>query len=97
MFQEIQAKCDKFRICFSICIDDMAFSSNKKIYNSFVQKIYSIIEKHGYVINKEKTKIVLINKRKKITGVIIDKEGDLKCPMKLEYKLKKYNDEFKKK
>ncbi len=96
MFQEIQAECDKFKIYFSIYIDDMAFSSNKKISNSFVQKIYSIIEKHGYVINKEKTRIVGINRRKKITGVIIDKEGKLKCPKKLEYKLKKYNDEFKK-
>lgn len=96
MFEEIQSMCDKFKIYFSIYVDDMAFSSNKKISNSFVQKIYSIIEKYGYVINKEKTRIVDINRRKKITGVIIDKEGNLKCTKKLEYKLKKYNDEFKK-
>ena len=95
MFEEIQLKCKENNIKFSIYVDDMAFSSKNKITNAFAQSIFSIIEKHGYVINKEKTRIVDLNKRKKITGVVINDKGELKCTKKLEYKLKKYNNEFK--
>lgn len=96
MFNEIEQFCKNHNVFFTIYVDDMAFSSNKKTSGFFKQNIYKIIRKYGYKINEEKTKIVDINNWKKITGGIIDKKGQIKCPKQLEFKLKQYNAEFKK-
>lgn len=96
MFNEIQNYCDSNQITFTIYVDDMAFSSKKKITQNHKHQIYGIINRFGYPINKSKTKIIDINDWKHITGGEIDKHGNLKCPKKLELKLRTYNDEFKK-
>lgn len=96
MFKEIQDFCDNNKIKFTLYVDDMAFSSSKKIKTYHKQKVYNIIQKYGYVVNKEKTKIIDINSWKMITGGIIETDGKVKAPRALELKIKKYNDEFKK-
>ena len=95
MFNEIQEFCDKNNIIFSLYVDDMAFSSNKKITNYHKNKICEIIKKNGYKVNTVKTKIVDINSWKRITGGIIEKSGKIKIPKELELKIKQYNLEFK--
>ena len=96
MFNKIDEFCCKHNVSFTIYVDDMAFSSNKKITKKFRSNIYNIIKEYGYKINEDKTKIIDINNWKKITGGIINKEGKIICPKHLEFKLKEYNNEFKK-
>lgn len=95
MFNEIQQFCDNNCIKFSLYVDDMAFSSDKKITNFHKNTICQIIKKNGYKVNTDKTKIIDINSWKRITGGIIEKNGIIKIPKALELKIKQYNLEFK--
>lgn len=66
-FNEIQEFCNKMNIIFSLYVDDMTFSSNKKITIYHKNKICEFIKKKGYKVNADKTKIFDINSCKCIT------------------------------
>jgi hypothetical protein len=77
MFTEIQILSDKNNIAFTIYVDDLVFSSNKKISNSFKYKINKIVKKNSYCISRAKTKCYSRCYPKLVTGVIIKSNGIL--------------------
>ena len=86
MFDELQVFCDNNNITMSIYVDDITFSSNFKISHKIKYIISKIITKYGYNLSNNKTKYYTKKYPKLITGVIIDKHGNLKAKNSLTHK-----------
>lgn len=95
MFDEIYSFVNKHKVEMTIYIDDMVFSSNNKFSISFREKILSIIKRYGYNVSIHKCKWYNKPDIKKVTGVILDKNGKLQVPNRLMYKIHNYIDEIK--
>lgn len=87
MFNEIQAYCDANGVTFSIYVDDLTFSSDKKILYRFKETIQDIINNHFYRLSKGKSKGYAKGYRKEITGAIIASNGSLILTNSLRYKI----------
>ena len=87
---EIQNLSNKNNITFTIYVDDLVFSSNKKISNSFKYKVFKIVKRNGYSISHAKTKCYSRNYPKLVTGVIINSNGNLAIKNSLHKKI--YNE-----
>lgn len=70
-FDDIDNICKKFGIRFSLYVDDMTFSSNKKITKSFENLIKKRIESVGLELNDNKTKRYGKDTVKFVTGCAI--------------------------
>lgn len=77
MFDEIYSYSISNGIVMTIYVDDIAFSSENKISNKFIKHIFDIVKKYGYKISVNKTKLYTKECPKLITGVIIDKNGQI--------------------
>ena len=75
MFDEMQKLADDNSITMTIYVDDVTFSSEKRISKDFRDKIIAIIRKYNYQISREKVKHYTKLYPKLITGVIIDAMG----------------------
>lgn len=87
MFNALNAKCIKQGISMSIYVDDITFSSFRKINSSFVNDTNKTLKRFGYKISLNKCKYSGPNDAKKITGVIIDKKGEIKVPNSFKQKM----------
>ncbi|MCQ4794236.1 reverse transcriptase family protein [Anaerofustis stercorihominis] len=87
MFDEIYNLANKNSINVSIYVDDIIFSSFNKISYDFIKQIKRIINKYNYNISNSKFKRYLNGYPKRITGVIIDKNGQLSIPNSLRLKI----------
>ncbi|MGE7115081.1 reverse transcriptase family protein [Lysinibacillus sp. NPDC047702] len=85
MYEEIAEIANKNDMNFSCYYDDLTLSSNKFIPKSMKKNISRIIQKYGFKVHPNKSKLV-IQKFTKVTGVILDKD-DLKVPKSLFKKL----------
>jgi hypothetical protein len=74
-FDDIDVLCKSKGITFSLYVDDMTFSSNRKIPKSFIAEIKRRIEYVKLSINDGKTKVYGANKAKIITGCAVTKNG----------------------
>lgn len=83
MFDEIYNLINDNSMKFSIYADDITISSLKPIEYKIRQKIVEIIKSYGYSISQKKTRYYTEKQHKSITGVIIDKNGNLRTPNKL--------------
>ncbi len=83
MFDRIEDFCRKNNYIITIYADDITISSKTHIPFKNRYKIIKIVEKFGHSISKQKVRYYTINETKKITGVIINKNGLLKTPNKL--------------
>lgn len=90
MFDELNLLCTKNNLIFTLYVDDAFFSSREPISSKTRKKIINIITKHGYNISKNKIRYYTPKNTKKITGVIITPENELKIPNKLQFKIFKY-------
>ena len=77
MFDELYRLTHANGILMTVYVDDLFFSSDGKINYSTRKKIQSIISKYGYALSPDKEKMHMRYYPKKITGVIINKEGSL--------------------
>lgn len=73
----------KYNVNFSLYVDDMTFSSNSYMSKKMIFEIEKELGKCGLKLKKKKTKIYNSGDFKLITGVIQDKNGNLKVPNKL--------------
>lgn len=87
MFNEIKACCDDNKVIVSVLVDDLTFSSDKKISYKFKLTIQNIIKKHFYRLSKGKSKNYTKGYRKEITGVVIKADGTITLTNALQYKI----------
>lgn len=86
MFDELNKLAENNNCIVSFYVDDIIFSSKKKISIHLLSKAEKIISKYEQIVNKDKTKVYLTNDYKKITGCII-KNHQLLIPNKTRYKI----------
>lgn len=75
MFDEMQKVADNNDTTMTIYVDDITFSSEKRISKDFREKIFAIVRKYGYQISRPKVKKYTKLYPKLVTGVIIDSTG----------------------
>ncbi|MEC1788613.1 reverse transcriptase family protein [Schinkia azotoformans] len=71
-------------ITFSVFVDDITFSANKKISKTFIKKITKIIDSYELKVNPNKIRFYRPIHHKKITGVIVNKNNLIKAPNKIQ-------------
>ncbi len=79
----------------TVYVDDIVFSSNNKIPYYFRKGVLNIISKNSYDVSVKKCKWYNVPENKKVTGVILDKNGKMQVPNKLMLKTHKYIQEVK--
>ena len=76
LFDYINDVCAELNIKFTLYVDDMTFSSEKRIPQVFINKVLGILKSKKYnnnlIINKRKTHNYKKKTRKKVTGVYIN-------------------------
>ena len=95
MFEAIHNLSMKKNIVMTAYVDDIVFTSNNKIDFSFRKTVLSIIERYGYKVSLKKCKWYNKPSAKKVTGVILDKNGSMQVPNKLMLKIHNYIEELK--
>jgi len=92
VFSEVDDEILKFiknkGINYTRYADDLTFSSNEDLFY-LVEVIYGILERYDYKPNKNKTNIVSGNKRKMVTGIIVNDK--IKVPKRFKNKLRTGN------
>ena len=83
MFEELSFFCKQRNYIFTVYADDVTISSLNPIPYKNRNVIIRIVEKYGHFISKRKVKYYNFNQNKKITGVVINKNGELCTPNKL--------------
>lgn len=86
MFDELQVLADLNGLQMSIYVDDIAFSGPNPISREFRDNVKKIIDKYGYMLSQNKTKLYGRNKVKLITGVIIMPDHKLRIRNSLRRK-----------
>lgn len=89
MFNELQTLADKNGITMSLYVDDITFSSDNHISSRFKTLVRNIINRYGFRISVKKSKYYTKYYPKEITGVIIDRKGNLRLTNSLQYKIVK--------
>lgn len=89
MFNGIYTLSNKFRIKFSLFVDDMVFSSQKPIPKNFIKQIMKIIVDYKLTVHPDKIKYYNIDDHKKITGIIITKNKQIKSSNSLQKEMYK--------
>ena len=68
----------KYKLDYTRYADDLSFSTNNKSfileYDSFLCEIENTIEKSGFSINKDKTRLIYKQSRQEVTGLIVNKK-----------------------
>ncbi len=95
MFENLFNLAKKHNITMTVYVDDVVFTSNTKIPYFFRNKVISIIRQNGYDLSKKKCKWYNKPSYKKVTGVILDKKGNLQVPNKLMLKTHELINELK--
>ena len=90
MFEMINEIALKYNITMTVYVDDVVFSSNNKIPYFFRKNILNIISQNSYDVSLKKCKWYNEPENKKVTGVILDKNGKMQVPNKLMLKTHNY-------
>lgn len=68
----------KYKLDYTRYVDDMSFSTNEKIfiftYKEFIEKLIDILEKSGFKINQNKTRLEYFSSRQEVTGLTVNKK-----------------------
>ncbi|MDE6551149.1 MAG: reverse transcriptase family protein [Clostridia bacterium] len=96
MFEDIYLLATKYNISMTVYVDDVVFTSNNRIPSFFRKNVLDIIRKNGYRVSEEKCEYYNTPTVKKVTGVILDKNGNMQVPNKLMFKTHNYINEVKK-
>lgn len=89
MFDEMYQIAQNNNLFFSIYMDDVFFSSKKWIALSIREQILKTLTKNGYNIASRKVVYYSDRDNKKVTGVIVSPNNQLKIPNKLKRKIVK--------
>lgn len=85
MFDSICQKGIKREITMSIYIDDIICSCLKPINNNFIQYVNRTLKRYGHKISAHKCQYNVPKKVKRITGIIIDRSGNIKVSNHIKY------------
>lgn len=77
MFDELRACAEMCNMEMTVYVDDVVFSSDKPIPYNFREKVLKIIKRNGYRVSSVKTKLYTKGYPKLITGVVINKDGNI--------------------
>jgi hypothetical protein len=70
----------KYKLRYSRYADDLTFSGNGEIdYNSFVNTINQKLIKHGFTLNKNKSRIQYYWQRQLVTGLVVNEKVNVKA------------------
>lgn len=86
-FDDIYQKALLYEVTMTLFVDDLTFSSDKKIPELLIQYIKSKLASVGLSINKKKSKIYGKKDYKKVTGTIITPDNMIVVPNKLHHKI----------
>ena len=89
MFDEMYQIAQNNNLFFSIYMDDVFFSSKKWIALPIREQILKVLTKNGYNIASRKVVYYSEKDNKKVTGVIVSPNNQLKIPNKLKRKIVK--------
>lgn len=68
----------KYRLSFTRYVDDMSFSTNDMLFNErinvFLDELQYVVEKAGFKLNSQKTRIIYNDSQQKVTGLIVNKK-----------------------
>ena len=66
----------KYKLNYTRYADDMSFSTNdykfKQNYVYFIEELTNILEKNGFGVNTEKTRLQYYSKRQEVTGLTVN-------------------------
>lgn len=85
MFNSIKKEAEKRDYSMTVYVDDITFSSISKIENGFIVKVNNIINSYKHRVNMKKTVNYTKEDNKKITGIIVSKNKQVKIPPKIHY------------
>lgn len=71
LFEYLYQQSQKEGISMCVYVDDIAFGSNKKINQEFINKLFGLIQHNGMHINKKKFKSYNLGSVRKITGTYL--------------------------
>lgn len=86
-FNDIYKKAKSYGILMTLFVDDLTFSSEQPIPQSFKDYVVNRLNSEGLSINKKKTKTFNENQYKKTTGTVISPDNKLLVPNKLQHKI----------
>lgn len=86
-FDDIYQKAKGLNIEMTLFVDDLTFSSEREIPESFIKNIKSRLESEDLKINKEKSRTYFKNNHKKVTGTVVTPDNKLVVPNKLRHKI----------
>lgn len=87
MFEKMRSICNCHNITMTVYVDDAIFSCDRPISLGVRKKILNTVTKYGYNVSRNKVKYYLSSAPKKITGVIINSDGQMTIPNKLRKKI----------
>ena len=87
IFDQIQVLSLKENITMSLYVDDITFSSNEPISQEFIFNVNGILKSVGLCLKRKKTRFYGRTQYKKVTGVIITPQNQLKVPNTLRKKI----------
>lgn len=86
-----KSKSDKnYSIRYTRYADDITLSSNILDVNKTILDITKILKKHGFKVNKEKTRVLKQNKSQKVTGIVVNKKINVPKKIKKELRQEMY-------
>jgi len=71
MDAEMMSYCKERGITYTRYADDLSFSANYDVNMPPIKEIYDIISKHGFIVNRKKTKICHSGNKKVVTGLTV--------------------------
>ena len=83
MFEELNSFCTQRNYIFTVYADDATISSSQPIPYKDRCTIIKIAEKYGHIISHKKVRYYKQTESKKITGVVVNKNGELCTPNNL--------------
>ena len=83
MFEELFSFCKKKKYIFTVYADDVTISSLEPISFKDRKAIIEITNKYGHIVSNRKVKYYKVNNNKKITGVVININGEMRTSNKL--------------
>lgn len=73
---QILALAKKYKLNYTRYVDDMSFSTNNKVfekeYLNFVQELSDLLEKNGFEINQNKTRLEYCSSKQEVTGLTVN-------------------------
>lgn len=75
-------------LSMTVYVDDLTFSGHTPIRKDFPYRINKVFQKVGHKIKSKKTKFYFPRDFKKVTGVVLSPQGEIRVPNSLRYKIK---------